>query len=143
MHKNKSTLLEQINLLPDELKDIIHSYLPICVIVFLNKTNYYLYHRTFIKNIISDRYIRFIVRKNIYFVLENLLKEYGKMWINKYKKYKYTNVLYSDYLQFLISYCIENQANDCKTIILLFLENLGMSKNQHKNNSTINIRWKH
>jgi len=135
-------LLKQIMDLPNELQDIIQSYLPICVVVFLNKTNYYLYHKVYIKNIICDSYMRSIIRNNLFFILDNLLEEYYKPWTKKYK-YKYKTILYADYLHFLIYYSIENNANECKKILLLFSENHGISKNQHKKNTSINIRWKH
>lgn len=137
-------LLKQIMDLPNELQDIIQSYLPICVLVFLNKTNYYLHHKDYIKNIICDSYIRLIIRNNGYFILENLLQEYCKKYYKLWTtKYKYKTTLYSDYLHFLTYYSIENKANECKKILLLFSENHGISKNQHKKNTSINIRWKH
>ena len=139
---NKYSLLEKIVLLPNELRDLIKSYLPISVLVFLNKKNYIYLHNLYIKHKMNDSYIRFIIRNNYWFILNNLLENYYKLWTKK-NKYKYKNIIYSDYLQFITHYCIENNANDCKNIILLFIEKLGMSKNQHKNNTTINIRWKH
>ena len=138
-------LLESITILPTELKKQILDYLPLRYAVFLNKQNYFMCHK-FIKSWIPttsyDNYIRFIVRNDYNVCFQQVMNENCKNWI-KIKKYEYNKVIYSNYCHFLSYYCIENQSNKCRAIVLHFLsENQGISKNQHKNNSYIHIRWK-
>uniref|UniRef100_A0A6C0E2E1 F-box domain-containing protein n=1 Tax=viral metagenome TaxID=1070528 RepID=A0A6C0E2E1_9ZZZZ len=138
-------LLESIDILPTELKNQILEYLPLRYAVFLNKQTYFMYHKLIKKWIPTtsyDNYIRFIVRNDYNVCFQQLINDNYKSWI-KLKKYKYNNIIYSSYCNFLNCYCIENQSNKCRAIVLHFLsENQGISKNQHKNNSYIHIRWK-
>ena len=138
-------VLSQINILPNELKDQILEYLPLRYICCLNKHNYFTYHHL-IKNWIPktnyDNYIRSILRNDYSVCFQQLMNENDEAWI-KPKKYEYNKVIYASYCNFLNYYCIENHANKCRAIVLHFLsENQGISKNQHKNNSYIHIRWK-
>lgn len=134
-------ILKRIDKLPDVLIDIIQSYLPINKIIFLNKRNYLTNHKKlYINKDIFDNYVRDMARKNNWFVLEQILEENYKKWLKM--KYKYKNIIYHNYMAFLISFCIENHATNCRNIIFIFLEKHGISKNQHKNNTFINVKWK-
>ena len=134
-------ILKRINKLPDVLIDIIQSYLPINKIIFLNKINYLTNHKSlYINKDIFDNYVRDMVRNDYSFVLEQILEENYKKWLKKRLKYK--NIIYHNYISFLTSFCIENRATNCRNIISIFLEKHGISKNQHKNNTFINIKWK-
>lgn len=91
---------------------------------------------------VYDNYIRDMVRKDNVFVFEKILHENGKHWF-KMKKYRYENIIYDNYFSFLTSFCIVNNATKTRIMLNEFFKNLGISKNQHKNNRIINIKWKH
>ena len=134
-------ILKRIDKLPDVLINIIKTYLTINTIIFLNKTNYLTNHKKlYINKDIFENYVRDMARKDNWFVLNQILKENFKKWLKI--KYKYKNIIYYNYVSFLTSFCIENHATNCKNIINIFLKKHGISKNQHKNNTFINIKWK-
>ena len=137
-------LLKKINKLPEDLIYIIQSYIPDIVTLFLTKKDYLEKH-ALVKKYINKRnienYIRCMIRQDNNFVFNQLLKENYKRWINMKKCY-YKNCIYSNYINFLESYSIDNESTKCrKTIVELFNE-LGLSKNQHKKNVSKYIRWK-
>jgi hypothetical protein len=49
---------------------------------------------------------------------------------------------FSNYLYFIINYCIENESENCQKIINIFLKELGLDKNLHKKNVVRYIKWK-
>ena len=134
-------ILHQITKLPDVLIDIIQTYLPVNKTIFLNKTNYINNHKYLhIDKYIYDNYLRNMVRKDCWFVLKMLLEENVKKWLKM--KYTYKNVVYHNYIAFLSFFSIENYSTNCINIIWAFLDKYGITKNQYKNNTLINIRWK-
>lgn len=139
------SLFLHIQILPSEIINEIKSFIPLSSLLFLNKIIYVKNHKI-VKQIIPlevyDNYIRDMVRKENIFVFEKILQENWKHWL-KMKKYKYENIIYDDYFSFLTSYCIENKSPKVRIMLNNFLENIGISKNQHKNNRIINIKWKH
>ena len=138
-------ILQRIQRLPDVLIDIIQTYLPLDTIVWITRKNYLNNHKYLIINKnMFDNYTRDMIRNDRWFILEQILEENYNKWLKpKYKyKYKYKNVIYHNYIDFLTAFCIENHSTNCKNIISIFLEEHGISKNQHKNNTFINIRWK-
>jgi hypothetical protein len=138
-------LFTYINSLPIEIIKIIKSFIPLSRLLFLNKELYFEHHKI-VKQMVPfelyDNYIRDMIRKDALFVFEQIIKENLKHWL-KMKKYKYENIVHDNYYYFLTSYCIENKSTKCRNLLKGFLENLGISKNQHKNNRIINIKWKH
>jgi hypothetical protein len=134
-------ILQRIERLPDVLIYKIQRFLPLSITVWITRNNYLNNHKKiYINKIIFDNYTRDMVRKNCWFVLKQLLEENYKKWLKK--KYKYKNIIYHNYIIFLTAFCIENHSTNCKNIISIFLEEHGISKNQHKNNTFINIKWK-
>jgi hypothetical protein len=137
-------LLSRISKLPDELIDIIQSYIPISTLLLLNKSNYELYHKhvkQFIPHNLYETYIRSMVRKDCDYVFHEILVENVDKWL-KIKKYHYQNTIFLNYLYFLKGYCIENQSMNCKHVIDEYLKLSGLDKNQHKKNISRSIRWK-
>jgi hypothetical protein len=138
-------LLEQIQSFPCELKDTIYNFLPESRTIFLNKKLYLKKHRLvkqWIPPSLYDNYIRDMVRKDCHFVFTEIVGQNVKHWL-KMKKYKYDNIIYDNYFYFLVSFCIEQKSTRCRELLTITLEKLGISKNQHKNNRSINIKWKH
>jgi len=126
--------------LPKEILNIILDYVPICSLVWVNKTYYLKYHSTIKQNIPQfENYIRDIIRRDNSFVFNEILKENYKKWINM-KKYVYKNLLFSNYLYFLLDYCIQNESSKIRTLIMCKMENCGLCKNLFKKNIVKHIR---
>lgn len=136
------TIIEKINNLPDHMKNIIFEYIERKYVVFTNKKNYFLYHHLIKKNIINySNYIRDIIRRDNHFVFHLLIRENFDKWI-KMKQYIYKNMIFINYVYFLITFCIENDSNNCRNIIVDFFTEHGLGKNLHKKNIIKYIRWK-
>jgi hypothetical protein len=88
-----------------------------------------------------DSYIRFIIRNDLDFVLHQVVKKYYKKWINT-KKYLYKDVIYHNYLSFILSFIIDNNSHKCTNYLTLFLDKHEISKKLYKNTTFINKRWK-
>lgn len=135
--KESNDILKNIIKLPDELVDIIYSYVPTTVKTVLSKNNYLAEHKlirqTINKNDIEN-YIRTMIRQDNSFVFEQLLIENYDKWIN-IKEYYYKECIYMNYLMFLEFYIMDNESIKCKKILAELFEELGFNKNQHKKKS--------
>jgi hypothetical protein len=130
--------------LPAELVLIVSSYIPSSAKIFLNKEHYFKYHhlfRDYINRKQLEKYIRTTIRQDNDFVFKQILIENYQKWLNM-KKYLHQDCIYANYIYFLKTYCGENQSIKCKELITNLLEELGLSKNQHKKNIIRHIRWK-
>ena len=143
-------LFKKINVLPDVLINIIKEYIPLSVFIFTNKTYYFHYHYLLtqilnkpICNInCIENYIRTMIRRDFDFVFEQIIKENYIRWLN-HKKYIYKNTKYANYIYFLIDYCIENESDKCRVVLIDFLKEHGLCQNHiKKKNTSIHIRWK-
>ena len=140
-----SKYFQNINNLPKELYLIVNSYIPAIAKIPLNKELYAKYHHLFrngVNRLKLENYIRATVRQDNDFVFKQILQENYNKWFN-IKKYLYQDCIYANYLYFLKTYCVENQSTKCKENIDNLIQELGLSKNQHKKNIIRNIRWKH
>jgi hypothetical protein len=135
--------LSAIKRLPLELENIIKSYLPISVLLILNKKYHFKYHK-FLKQLISktqyENYIRDMLRKDNDFIFSFLIKENYKIWL-KIRKYKYANMAYGNYFCFIDKFCVDNESTKCRNLLKDYLNKTGLSKNQHKKNTITNIIW--
>lgn len=141
---NPKDFFKNIDKLPLVLVDIIRSYIPKSITLFLTKKNYIEDHqiiRSLINRYKIEQYIRSMVRQDYDFVFKLLLKENLKRWLNM-KKYYYRECIYGNYLNFLESYAIDNKATKCRNLLINLFEEEGLSKNQHKKNTIKYIRWK-
>jgi hypothetical protein len=133
-----------VKILPDELEDIVYSYIPKSITIFLTKENYIREHhliRSFIVKKNIENYIRSMVRQDNDFVFKQLLVENYNRWLNM-KKYYYRECIFSNYLNFLVSYAIDNESTRCRKLLIDLFEEEGLSKNRHKKNTIRYIRWK-
>jgi len=140
-----SKYFQNINYLPKELYLIVNSYIPAIAKIQLNKELYAEYHHLFrdcINRKQLENYIRTTVRQDNDFVFNQLLQENYNKWFN-IKKYLFQDCIYANYIYFLKTYCVENQSTKCKEKIDNLIQELGLSKNQHKKNIIRHIRWKH
>ena len=134
---------KNINKLSYELTDIIYSYIPKIVTIFLTQKNYVKEHHLLRNMIIKrniEQYIRTMVRQDNDFVFKLLLVENYKRWLNM-KKYYYEECIYGNYVNFLESYAIDNNSLKCRKLIINIFEEEGLNKNQHKKNIIRYIRW--
>jgi hypothetical protein len=142
--ENMTCLYKGIRKLPVFIIDFISKYVPNIVYVWLNREYYFKYHHLLSKYMNQknrEDYIRQIVRKDDYFVFNQLLLENYSWWL-KMTKYLHKDGIYANYLMFLNFYSLEYDSFKCKELITNLLKELGLSKNQHKKNIIRNIRWK-
>jgi len=142
--KQEKNLLYKINKLPEVLIDIIYSYVPLVVTLFLNKKLYISNHNLLKQYIIHmniENYIRDMLRRDNEFVFMQILIENYSKWTFKIKNYRYKNNIYRNYMSFVKDFCLMNDSNKCRNMIYTFLEKHELSKNQHKKNPVRNIRW--
>ena len=127
--------------LPVELVRYIKEYIPKKEFVFTNRENYNLYH-TLIKPSIKDyeSYIRSMIRQDNEFVFKKIIEENYNKWY-EIRQYKYKNMIFNNYLYFVMNFCIENESNNCRKIISDFLKEHGLGKNLHKKNVVKYIKW--
>lgn len=133
-----------INKLPVDLINEIKKYIPNKNLFFVNREKYIENHcliRDLIPKMKFEHYIRNIVYLDFDFVFTQILQENYLKWF-QIKEYLYKNVIYKNYIYFIKFFCIENNSEKCRIMINLFLEKLGLCKNQHKKNIIRNIRWK-
>ena len=127
--------------LPREIIDIIKEYMDIRLLIFTNKTNYLLYHYTIKHYIFNyEYYTRNIIKRDFQFVFEQIVRENYNKWL-EIKNYIYTNMLFKNYIYFVLHFCVENDSKKCFTFITRFLKEHGLCKNQHKKNVVKYIRW--
>jgi hypothetical protein len=141
-HINNDTIINKINHLPLEIINIIKEFVQKIALVFTNRANYVLYHSLLAQSITNyENYIRDTIRRDNDFVFIMILRENYKKWYEM-KKYRYKNMVFNNYLYFIIQFCIENDSNNCSNVIHNFLREHGLGKNLHKKNVVKYIRWK-
>ena len=131
-----------INQMPNELLELIKEYINKKTLVFVNKTYYNLYH-TVIKKYINkyESYTRDIIRRDNYLVFQQICKENFNNWLNN-KQYRYQLMIFNNYIYFIMFFCIENDSEKCRDILLNIFEERKFGKNLHKKNVIKYIKWK-
>ena len=127
-------LIKKINNLPEVIVDLIKEYIPKNVLAFTNRENYNLYH-SFIANYIRDyeSYIRDMILRDNEIVFSRIVREKYLRWF-EIKQYRYKNMVFKNYFYFIINFCIENDSDNCRKVINIFLKEHGLDKNLHKKN---------
>ena len=136
--------LQKLSLLPDDILQIIKEYIPNSFLIFVNKHFYRNYHfliKTLIPKKNYEKYIRHVIRNDNDFSFQNILNDNIKHFI-KIKNYKYKNIIYNYYTNFLSEFCIQNNSNKCRNVLKEYLKLDVLCKNRHKKNTNIHIRWK-
>lgn len=125
-------LYKNIRLLPNELIELIKSYLPNKIFIFTNKYYYAMYHYLLLDTIkMYDTYVRDTIRRDNEFVFRMIFGENIEKWI-KNKQYIYKNMIFTNYIYFIMHYCNENNSDNCKKIIYDFLSKRELCRNLHK-----------
>lgn len=129
--------------LPNELLNIIFNKLNINIKVLLNKYYYNKYNYILQNNFTFEKYnslVRDIIRNDYIFVFQHIISENYEKWI-KLVKYNYKNVVYENYITYLIYYCNKNSSDKCKNLIYNFLNKCGIKKTLLKNNKVKYNKW--
>ena len=139
--------LKKVSLLPEVLVYLIKEYIPQKVVIFLDKSLYishhYLVGQMLLKKKHTEKYIRYIIRRDFSYVFGQLLNENIDKWLRYKKKYPYKNLIYPHYIYFLNDYCIEHESVRCKEEITSLLQKLGLCKKDNKKIKVTSIkRWR-
>jgi hypothetical protein len=122
----------------------IKKYISNKTLLFVNRENYINNHcliRYLVPRIKFENYIRNILYRDFDFVFQQVIQENYLKWL-QIKQYIYKNNIYKNYIYFIKGFCIENNSEKCRNVLNIFLEKLGLCKNQHKKNVIKHIRWK-
>jgi len=112
-------LTEKILLLPEELVDIIYSYISNKVLLWTCREKYIRYH-FLVENMLTidrDTYIRNILRNDYNVLFKVILRECFNRW-TVFKKYKYGKNVYKNYFTFLLEFSRENDAVKCTELLV-------------------------
>jgi len=127
--------------LPDDIINLIKEFITYKILVFVNKTFYNLYHHTIKSSIkLYENYVRDMIRRDNDFVFEKILGENINLWL-KNKQYRYKNMVFNNYIYFIINYCIENNSDNCRKILTNYLKKRDLCRNLHKKNVVKYIKW--
>jgi len=134
-------ITEKIAQLPNDIIILIKEFIPHQKLVFVNLNYYNLYHTT-IRNFIPlyENYIRDMIRRDNEFVFEKILNENFDKWIMN-RQYIYKNMVFNNYIYFIMYFCIENDSEKCRLILYNYLKKRDLWKNIHKKNITKYIKW--
>ena len=133
--------MKKISDLPDDIINLIKEFMPRKTLVFTNKYCYHLYHHT-IKNSIPlyENYVRDMIRRDNQIVLEKIIEENFSLWI-KNRKCVYKNMIFNNYIYFIVHYCIENNSERCREIVHEYLKKRDLCRNLHKKKVVKYIKW--
>lgn len=127
--------------LPDVIINLIKEFIPGQKLVFVNKIFYDLYHHTIRKTIpLYDNYVRDMIRKDNILVFEKIIRENFYKWI-KNKQYRYKNMIFNNYIYFIDYFCIENNSERCRDMLISYLSKRHLCRNLHKKNLVKYIKW--
>lgn len=110
-------MFKRIKELPDELKDLIFSLIPIREKILLNKEYYFKNHYCY-NLIYTDSYVRKILRNDFLFLFKNYLSEEKILeTCDKRKNVTYKKVRYKNYREYLKALCDIYEAFKCKVLL--------------------------
>ena len=136
-----------ITLLPDDLKILIwDKYIKFLNKVWVNKENYFKYHKLIILKIKKnsknfDNYIRDIIRLDYYYVFYFLLNDEFINWINKNRIIKYQNILFRNYINYINFLVNKYQSGKIKNLMLKKLKENKLDKIWQENYIITKKKW--
>ena len=129
---------------PREILEIIWDFLPEKSKAFVTKTYYEKYHKLYIYPLLKPRfnsYIRFVIRNNYLFLMEQNLIDHYETWIKLYN-WSYKQETYTTYIHYLLTASIEYNS---QSIINLLRETIKkkskINKKQLNQNKTITQKY--
>lgn len=134
-------VVKEIRELPDVIIDIIFEYIPKQKLIFVSTTYYKLYHHL-LKNHIQlyESYVRDVIRRDNDYIFEQILRENNQQMM-KCTNYRYKDMIFNNYIYFLQYFCIENDSEGCRQILMEELSKRNLCKNLHKKNIVKYIKW--
>jgi hypothetical protein len=130
-----------INELPEEIIDLIKEFIPYYKLVFLNSKYYNTYHHILRNHIPKyDNYVRDVINRDNEMVFKYIARENFDKWL-KNVKYRYKDMLFNNYIYFVLYYCSENNSVNCREILINYLSERNLYKNLHKKNVVKYIKW--
>ncbi|MBF94297.1 MAG: hypothetical protein CMH58_03950 [Myxococcales bacterium] len=127
--------------LPDDVLTCIYGYIPPIALCPLNKT-LYINNRYSIRSNIPvfkyEGYIRQIIRQDNDFVFNHLINDNYLRWQN-IKKYKWKEMIFDDYVEYIMYFAREHRASKCLTIV--FDKKNQEGKKRHKNTRIRSNTW--
>ena len=131
---------------PEDLINIILSYVQIKKIYVVNKSYFYSLYPNIIKNYsLKDAIFKNYINKIVKFDCEIQFRFISKTFSDsllKPNKWKYNYTSYPNYAIFLKALCIKNNSDKCKKIILDEIDNnIGSKKNKYKKIRRTNNIW--
>ena len=136
-------MFNYINLLSDDIIIIIFDKLNNKNKIFLNKFYYKLFNNLIDKMIIKKKYnnyIRDIICNNSIYVFDYMCNKYYYEW-TKIKKFKYDNIIFNRYIDYLIYYCNKLNLNKILNVLKSNYKNFFNNKIKFKYNNYINKKW--
>ena len=134
-------IFDYIQYLPDDIVHIIFEKLLPYNKIFLNK-EFYMKFNPIIDPYINncENYIRDIIRKDYSFVFKFIVERKFKKWL-RMRNYSYNNIIYPDYVHFLLFFTSSNNAYKCNDLINLHLNLSGLKKEWRKNSRIKYNKW--
>ena len=131
--------------LPEEVCDIIYSYIPITTLYNLNHSHIEKYYPYMIQNKkvdkLFDSYLRYIIRNGCALFLQQIFKVKIQDF-NKLTNWKYNNKTFPTYTEYLRCYTIALSKTNCRNIIEYYISTEAVSrKKRHKKIRRRNIKW--
>jgi|TARA_R110002074_G_scaffold236979_3_gene408820 hypothetical protein len=131
--------------LPEEVVDIIFSFVPINLIYNLNHLYIENIYSLLIKNKTIDKtfnsYIKHIIRYDCSMFL-NKIFENKFLYLTSLSNWKYNSHTFPNYIEYLRAYTIEFSKTKCRNLIELYISKEPVSvKNRHKKIRRRNIKW--
>lgn len=118
--------------LPDDIIYIILDFIPRQKMICLNSTYYNIYHHLIRKHIsIYESYVRDMITRDFNYVFERMLRENMNNWIDN-RKYRYKNMVFSNYIYFVLHFCMEHNSEKCYEILINELSKRDLCRNLHK-----------
>ena len=131
--------------LPEEIVDIIYSFVPINIIYNLNHNHLRIYYPLLIKDTVVDKkfhsYMRYIIRCDCSMFLHKIFEVKLNYFI-KLNNWKFDMKTFPNYVEYLRSYAIKLSKTNCRNIIEYHISKEPVSrKKRHKKIRRRNIKW--
>jgi len=134
-------IVQKIKNLPDDMINLILEFITYQKLIFVNSLYYNKYHSLLTRFIpLYGMYIRDMIRRDNTFVFEKIIGDNIDGWL-KNKQYRYKNMIFNNYIYFVMHYCIENNSENCIKLLMYYLIKHDLCRNLHKKKVVKYIKW--
>ena len=114
--------MKYIDKLPLELLDLIFNFIPDSHKIFINKQYYNKFNGLIVKRIGNfQSYMRDIIRNDCVYPFTFILNRNLTYWITS-SRFTFNNIVYDNFLSYLMEYARKNKSNKCLNLLNLELE---------------------